>query len=91
MPCADTHRTSTKVQGPGICCAALAASGLTPAAGVRVPATNSVGKCIVCEIKLSTSKKNPGKLVFKRGKACAGGTCLCPTSTGGCCELNAAA
>jgi len=89
MACVNTHKTSSTIQGPGICCAALAASGQTPAIGVRVAATTTTGKCIVCEIKASTSPKHLGKKVFKRGKACAGGTCLCPSSTGGCCELAA--
>lgn len=87
MACSTTHNVTSKVQGPGMCCKALAASGQAPAVGVRVQATTSTGKCVVCEIKSSTSKKHPGALVFKRGR---GGT-LCPTSTGGCCILQTAA
>lgn len=86
--CSDTHKTSVQTPGPGKCCAALEASGLTPAIGVRVTAVNSAGKCIVCEIKASTSKKNPGALVFKRGKAhLPGSQVSCPTTTEGCCIL----
>ena len=49
MPtCTNMHRTSQNVQGPGVCCSALAASGQTPAVGVRVAATTVKGKCIVC-------------------------------------------
>lgn len=88
MACATTHKVSTVAQGPGVCCAAFSASGLTPAVGVRVVATNKLGKCIVCEIKASTSKKNPGVLVFKRGKASVpGSTVSCPSTAEGCCAL----
>jgi hypothetical protein len=91
MACANTHKVSTNAQGPGVCCAALSASGLTPAPGVRVAAVNSAGKCIVCQVKTSTSKKNPGRLVFVRGKAqVAGSTVNCPTTQEGCCALAAA-
>ena len=90
MACVTTHKTSTTAQGPGVCCAALTASGLTPAVGVRIAATNRLGKCIVCEIKASTSKKSPGTLVFKRGKShVPGSTVSCPTSQEGCCALAA--
>ena len=88
MACATTHKTTTVTQGPGVCCAAFSASGLAPAVGVRVAAVNKLGKCIVCEIKASTSKKNPGALVFKRGKASVpGSTVSCPSSQEGCCAL----
>lgn len=87
MACSTTHNVTSKVTGPGMCCKALAASGQAPAVGVRVAATDSKGKCVVCEIKASTSRKHPGQLVFKRGK----GGALCPTSTGGCCILQTAA
>ena len=86
MACANTHKVSTTSQGPGVCCAALAQSGQTPVAGLRIPATNKDGKCIVCEIKVSTSKKHPGALVFKRGKSAG----ICPTQAEGCCALAAA-
>jgi len=92
VACANTHKTSATVQGPGVCCAALTASGLTPAVGVRVAAVNKKGKCIVCEIKASTSVKHPGALVFKRGKAHVPGSAVsCPTSQEGCCALSTAA
>lgn len=86
--CTTTHKISSTVQGPGVCCAALGASGLTPAVGVRIAAVNSAGKCIVCEIKSSTSAKHPGALVFKRGKSHVVGSAVsCPSSSGGCCAL----
>lgn len=88
MACANTHKISTTAQGPGVCCAALSASGLTPAVGVRVAAVNSAGKCIVCQVKASTSKRNPGHLVFVRGKSSVpGSTVSCPTTQEGCCAL----
>ena len=88
MACATTHKVSSVTQGPGVCCAAFAASGQAPAVGVRVAAVNKLGKCIVCEIKASTSKKNPGALVFKRGKASVpGSTVSCPSTQEGCCAL----
>lgn len=91
MPCVNTHNVTSKAQGPGVCCAALSKSGQAPRVGLRIAATNKLGKCIVCEIAASTSKKHPGRLVFKRGAACDNGTCLCPSSSGGCCELTTAA
>lgn len=88
MACVTTHKTSTTTQGPGVCCAALSASGLPPVIGLRIAAVNKLGKCIVCEIKASTSKKNPGVLVFKRGKASVPGSLVsCPSSQEGCCAL----
>jgi hypothetical protein len=91
MACANTHTVSTLTQGPGVCCSALAASGQTPVIGLRIAARNRAGKCIVCEIKASTSRKNPGVMVFKRGKAhVPGSTVSCPTSQEGCCALVAA-
>ena len=81
--CTNTHKSTSLVQGPGACCAALAASGQAPAVGVSVAAKNKNGKCFVCTIASSTSKKNPGKLVFKHGKS---GN-LCPTAASGCCAL----
>lgn len=88
MACATTHKTTTTTQGPGPCCAALSASGLTPAPGVRVVATNKSGKCIVCEITTSRSPKHPGVLVFKRGKASVPGSSVsCPSTSEGCCAL----
>lgn len=84
MACANQHSTSTKVQGPGVCCAAL--GGQTPTIGLRFAATSRTGKCIVCEVTASRSPKHPGRLVFKRGK----GGSICPTSTSGCCSLAAA-
>jgi hypothetical protein len=84
MPaCADTHRTSSVSQGPGPCCRAIASSGQAPRVGLRVAATDARGRCIVCEVKASTSKKNPGAMVIKRGKSMG----LCPTSAHGCCAL----
>lgn len=85
MACANQHKTSTIVQGPGVCCAALGSQ--TPTVGLRFTATNKLGHCIVCQIKASTSKKNPGALVFVRGKSLG----LCPTSNVGCCSLAAVA
>jgi len=91
VACVTTHKTTSTVQGPGVCCAALTASGLTPAVGVRVAAVNKLGKCIVCEVKASTSPKHPGTLVFKRGKAnVPGSTVSCPSTSEGCCALAAA-
>lgn len=91
VACATTHKTSATVQGPGVCCAALTASGLPPTVGLRVAAVNKKGKCIVCEVKASTSVKHPGALVFKRGKAHVPGSAVsCPSSSEGCCALAAA-
>lgn len=91
MACANVHKVSTTAQGPGTCCAALAASGQTPVVGLRVAAINSKGQCFVCEIKSSTSKKNPGIMVFKRGKShVAGSPVSCPTTQEGCCALSTA-
>lgn len=91
MACVTTHNVTQKVQGPGVCCAALSASGLTPAVGVRVAATNAKGQCIVCEVKASVSKAHPGALVFKRGKShVAGSSVSCPTTSEGCCALTGA-
>lgn len=90
MACANTHKLSTTAQGPGVCCASMPA-GVTPTVGERWAAKDKKGHCFVCEIKASTSQKHPGRLVIKRGKACEGNVCLCPTSTGGCCRLLAAA
>lgn len=88
VACATTHKVSTVAQGPGVCCAAFSASGLAPVVGARVVATNKNGKCMVCEIKASTSKKNPGMLVFKRGKnQVPGSTVSCPSTSEGCCYL----
>lgn len=89
VACATTHKTSTIVQGPGKCCAAYAAAGFTtPAIGQRVVAVNSAGKCIVCEVKASTSPKHPGLLVFKRGKSVVPGSNVsCPSTAEGCCAL----
>lgn len=89
MACATTHKTSTVVQGPGPCCAAYAAAAFpTVQAGQRVVATNKAGKCIVCEVKISTSKTHPGVFVFKRGKASVpGSTVSCPSTAEGCCAL----
>jgi hypothetical protein len=83
MACSNTHNVTTKAQGPGRCCAALGTQ--TPVVGLRFATTDIRGKCMVCEVKASTSPKHPGRLVFKRGK---GGN-LCPTSAGGCCALAA--
>lgn len=91
MACVTTHKVSQTAQGPGVCCAALGASGQTPVVGLRIAATDAKGHCFVCEVKSSTSKKNPGALVFKRGKSHVPGSAVsCPTSTGGCCSLAAA-
>ena len=86
MACANMHTQTSRVQGPGTCCAALAASGQAPAIGVRVAATSKTGKCFVCQVVASTSKKHPGALVFHRGKSLG----LCPTVSEGCCALAAA-
>lgn len=89
LACVTTHKVSSTAQGPGVCCAALSASGQTPVVGLRIATTNKNGKCIVCEVKQSTSKRNPGALVFKRGKAhVPGSTVSCPTTQEGCCALS---
>ena len=59
MACVTTHKVSTTASGPGVCCAALTASGFTPVVGLRIATVNKLNKCIVCEIKASTSKKAP--------------------------------
>lgn len=89
MACVNNHKVSSTVQGAGTCCSALSKSGIAPAVGVRVAATDSKGKCFICEIKASTSPKHRGSLVFKRGKASGPGA-SCPTSQQGCCILSTA-
>jgi hypothetical protein len=82
--CVNSHKgPAPLIQGPGTCCAAFAAAGLAPTVGARVAATDAKGRCFVCEVKTSTSKKNPGAKVFKRGKSMG----LCPTASHGCCSL----
>jgi hypothetical protein len=85
--CTPSHTTSTKVPGPGTCCAAFVAAGFTsanpPPIGTRVATVDSRQRCIVCEVKASKSVKNPGAPVIGRGK----GGLLCPTSAHGCCTL----
>lgn len=85
MACQTTHNVTSRSQGPGPCCAALAASGQTPHVGLRLAAKDRSGRCIVCEVIPSRSKKAaPGQLAFKRGRAAG----LCPTRESGCCALN---
>ncbi len=92
VACANTHKTTALVQGPGVCCAALAASGSVPVVGLRLPALTKKGKCFVCEVKASTSVKHPGALVFKRGKShVVGSPVSCPSSSEGCCALSVGA
>jgi hypothetical protein len=85
--CTPTHNVTTRANGPGVCCAALTAAGFTsanpPPIGTRVKGTDRKGRCIVCQVEASTSKKNPGAPVIKRGKSAG----LCPTSSHGCCIL----
>lgn len=85
--CTNTHRTSSKVQGPGPTCNAFAAWKLahpgTPYLGANVCYTNSGGKCVCYVVANSTSKSHPGRLVFKRT---TGGT-NCPSTSSGCCSL----
>lgn len=86
--CVNTHSATSLVQGPGMCCAALAASGQAPHIGLRIAARDKRGKCVVCEIAASTAKNAaPGQMKFKRGKSAG----LCPTSRHGCCALLTAA
>lgn len=87
MACQTTHTSSTRSNGPGACCAAFAASGLTPAVGARVAATDKNGKCIVCQVTASTSKKHPGQLVFKKGKNFVAGSQVTCGGSSGCCSL----
>jgi hypothetical protein len=92
MACATTHSTTTKAQGPGVCCAALSAAGYGPGnpppIGTRVAAQNRLGNCIVCQVSASTSRKHPGVPVIRRGKSFVAGSAVsCPTSSGGCCAL----
>jgi hypothetical protein len=90
VACVTTHQTSVRTQGPGVCCAALSASGLTPTVGLRIAAQDKLGHCMVCEVKSSTSRKHPGALVFKRGKSNVPGSAVsCPSSSIGCCALSA--
>lgn len=84
--CVTNHRVTSVQNGPGKCCAALAASGQAAAVGVRVAAKTSTGKCFVCEITTSRSAKRAGALVFKRGKSMG----LCPSTSEGCCALTMA-
>lgn len=87
MACQTTHTSTTRSNGPGACCAAFAASGLTPAVGARVAATDKNGKCIVCQVTASTSKKHPGQLVFKKGKNFVAGSQVTCGGSSGCCSL----
>lgn len=92
MACATTHKTSTTVQGPGVCCSCFTAQGFgpgnAPPIGARCATTNKSGKCIVCQVKASTSKKHPGTPVFVRGKASVPGSQVsCPSTSEGCCAL----
>ena len=97
MACATTHKTSTRTQGPGVCCAALSAAGFGPGnpppIGTRVVAQTqatptSASHCIVCQVSSSTSAKHPGQPVIKRGKNFVAGSAIaCPSSAGGCCAL----
>lgn len=89
MACVNTHSVTTRAAGAGRCCSTMPAG--TPHVGMRWATTTRANKCMVCEIAASTSAKHPGRLIIKRGKSCEGGTCLCPTSVGGCCRLLAAA
>jgi hypothetical protein len=83
--CVSTHRTSTEVKGPGICCGSMPAGvRADPKDGDRWATKNKKGECIVCELAPSTSKHaSPGQLKIKRGKAGQ----LCPTKQHGCCAL----
>jgi hypothetical protein len=86
MPaCTPTHKVSSLVQGPGVCCAALTSSGVTAVSvGTRVAATDKNGKCFICEVKALRK----GGLGFKRGKSFqAGSPANCPTQRQGCCQL----
>lgn len=88
MACSNTHTTSVKTQGPGVCC--QAAAGQPTPIGARFAATDKNGHCFVCEVKASTSRSHPGVKVFKRGKANVPGSAVsCPSTTGGCCALAA--
>lgn len=102
MPaCTTTHRTSTKVQGAGVCCA-LVGTTLIPVPGQatypvysaataptlpHAPAANSLGQCGTCYIAGSKSPKHPGKPILKFIR----GGVSCPTTGTGCCSLAAAA
>lgn len=78
--CVNTHKVSSAVQGPGVCCKTMPADVRAhPAPGERWAATDKRGKCFVCEIK--TNKD--GSLGFKRGKSAG----LCATTKHGCCSL----
>lgn len=91
MPCVNTHSSTSQTQGPGVCCAALAASGQAARVGLRLQTQSRAGKCIVCEVTTSRSPKHAGQLVFKRGRN-AGAVQFgspCPSSSHGCCALAA--
>jgi hypothetical protein len=82
MACADTHTgAAPRIAGKGACCSALGTRIPTP--GLRFAAKDKRGRCFVCEIKVNAKGQN----VFKHGKSCEGGTCLCPSSRHGCCAL----
>jgi hypothetical protein len=90
--CVPSHGVSSRAPGPGVCCAALSAAGFgpgnAPPIGTRVAAVNKNGKCIICEVRASTSRKNPGAPVIKKGKShVAGSNINCPTTAQGCCAL----
>ena len=89
--CVSQHSVTSKVQGPGACCAAFTKAGFSstnPAPiGTRVAATDRKGRCFVCQVEASTSKRNPGAPVIKRGKSLG----LCPTTLHGCCVVGTAA
>ena len=99
MACVTTHRTSTKVQGAGLCCSAVANGSLvkppgtttlpqyTPGAALQFPhvlVQTVNGHCGNCLIVGSKAKAHPGKPVLKFIPGGPG----CPGGSG-CCALTA--
>lgn len=97
MACNTTHRVSTKVQGPGLCCQQVTNGSLVLPPGTttlprytsggelnfpHVQVTDSAGHCATCMIVGSSSVKHPGRPVLKFVRGGPG----CATSSG-CCAL----
>lgn len=82
--CVTQH--STTAPGAGLCCQQIASGKLKPVIGSTVQVTDKAGHCGTCSVVASRSKKHAGApvLKFTRGGA------ACPTTSRGCCALQAA-
>jgi hypothetical protein len=79
--CADTH--SSKVQGAGLCCAAVASGQLGKTIGSTTLVTTANGKCAHCNVVAGKGKRTFGKPVLQFRFGGPG----CPTAGTGCCAL----